>query len=75
VIALFFSSGSVEAGRTVREAGAKMFFSHGPLNAVSVGPEQVVSRQQLSATDGEKRDHKLSKMPSQYICAIECALR
>lgn len=55
MLAFFFSSSSVDAGRTVREAGAKMFLSQGPLNALSVGPEQEVSRQQLSAKDSEKR--------------------
>jgi hypothetical protein len=67
---LCFNSDSVEAGRTVRDAGAKIFFSHGPLNAASLGPEQEVSRQQLSAKEDEKRDQRLSKTPSQYICAI-----
>jgi hypothetical protein len=52
VIALFFNSDSVEAGRTVRDAGAKMFFSHGPLNTACVGPVQEVLRQQVSAEHG-----------------------
>lgn len=70
VTALVFNSDKVEAGRTVRDAGAYIFFSHGPLNAVSVGPEQVVLRQQVFATDGEKRDQRINTTPCQYGCAI-----
>jgi hypothetical protein len=62
----FFSSDRVLAGRTVRDAGAKMFFSHGPVNAVSVGPEQDVLRQHVSAKTGEKRSNELSIIPGQF---------
>lgn len=70
VTAFVFNSDKVEAGRTVRDAGAYMFFSHGPLNAVFVGPEQVVSRQQVSAVDSEKRDQRINTTLGQYSCAI-----
>ena len=70
VTAFVFNSGKVEAGRTVRDAGAYMFFSHGPLNADFVGPEQEVSRQQVSATDSEKRDQRINTTLYQYGCAI-----
>lgn len=68
--AFVFNSDKVETGRTVRDAGAYMFSSHGPLNAVFVGPEQEVSRQQVSATDSEKRDQRINTTLHQYDCAI-----
>jgi hypothetical protein len=70
VTAFVFNSNKVEAGRTVRDVGAYMFFSHGPLNAVSVGPEQIVLRQQVSALDSEKRDQRINTALGQYSCAI-----
>jgi hypothetical protein len=47
-----------------------MFFSHGPVNAVSVGPEQEVLRQQGFAKTGEKRSSELVTMPSQISCTM-----
>lgn len=73
VMAFLFSSDRVLTGRTVRDAGAKMFFSHGPLNAVSVGPEQEVLRQHASARADETRSNEPSIVPSQFSRAMVIA--
>jgi len=52
----------MDAGDTVLEAGAKIFASHGPGNAVSAGPLHVVFFQHAWAT---AELIKMKKVPSQ----------
>jgi hypothetical protein len=47
-----------------------MFLSHTPLNALLVGPEHVVFRQQDSASLKEIREQKPSSNPDQLIRTI-----
>ena len=60
------SNENTVAGETVRLAGEKLFASHGPGKAVSVGPVQLVLRQHVWAEESGRTANAANPKPAMF---------